>query len=423
MNNGNGVGLTLPERSQQIWVLADGDSFYASCEIARRPHLRWKIVIVERLDICMAASYEAKALWIWLTTPLREVHRMLKGKEHYIFKADMGYYERVSDTVFGLIHKHSNCMERFSVDECFYNRTWIVWNGDEAVATYARQLQEHIMQTTGMPVTFGFARTRLVAKMFCKFRKPYGIFWSLNQDAIAHALAPLPVQHIPFIGKKRAQRLWSISTVKEFMDLEWAYVRQLLKRDGLKLRLELHWYTALNILRKWWPSSIGRMKSFHPHFTSDLTTLWWKFMVKFEQAYAQLIQEKVAPKLLAVMLRPKDLQQPCDVKKMRLPNHTTERTFLLRMFKRLFEWARIPWRLYRGTGLYFAELIYQEHRELSLFETDTIDTQREAEQHTIQTAIDTINRTLWWQHIVRASSASAINKVGSDEFQMRFRVR
>ena len=198
----------------------------------------------------MAASYEAKKYGIGLTTPLWEIKKILKGVEHYIFPADMGHYERVSDQVFGLIKQHSNCMERFSVDECFFNRTGIVADTDEAVHEYAKQLQEYIMQATGMPITFGFARTRLVAKMFCKFRKPYGIFGSLEQSRIQNALEPLELRAIPFIGQKRARTLIGIDTVGEFMQMSGAHIRKLLKRDGLKLRLELHGYNALRVLRK-----------------------------------------------------------------------------------------------------------------------------------------------------------------------------
>lgn len=117
-------------------------------------------------------------------------------------------------------------------------------------------------------------------------------------------------------------------------------------------------------------------------------------MIKFEQAYAQLIQEKVVPKLLAVMLRPKDLRQPCDVQKVRLQQHTIERAHLLETFRKLFVAAIVPEKLYRGTGLYFAELTYQEHREVSLFDHDHARHDREAVEAHIQTTVDRINLEL-----------------------------
>ena len=111
----------------------------------------------------------------------------------------MGYYDRMSAKVFGIIEEHSVSMEKFSVDECFFNRTGLVPESDSAIEDYARQVQQYVLQMTGMPITFGFARTRLVAKMFCKFKKPFGVFGSIQQSVIEKALDTQPLRSIPFI--------------------------------------------------------------------------------------------------------------------------------------------------------------------------------------------------------------------------------
>jgi hypothetical protein len=79
---------------------------------------------------------------------MRQVRRMLQWVEHYIFEADMGYYERISNAVFWLLAENSNNREQFSVDESFYNWTGLVADTDEAVKNYALQLQEYILQAT-----------------------------------------------------------------------------------------------------------------------------------------------------------------------------------------------------------------------------------------------------------------------------------
>lgn len=60
----------------------------------------------------------------------------------------MGYYERVSNTVFEILADHANTREQFSVDESFYDRTGLVANNEKAVRDYALQLQDHILQAT-----------------------------------------------------------------------------------------------------------------------------------------------------------------------------------------------------------------------------------------------------------------------------------
>ena len=143
------------------------------------------------------------------------------------------------------------------------------------------------------------------------------------------------------------------------------------------------------------------MKSFHPHFTSDPSVLRTRFMSKFEQAYAQLIQEKVATRYIAVMLRSKDMSLGSDIQKCRLQQHTVERMHLLKTLKLLFNKARIPGKLYRGTGLYFAELVYQENRERSLFDFDEKRVETERVQEQLQQSIDAINHSLGGVHVVR----------------------
>lgn len=101
-----------------------------------------------------------------------------------------------------------------------------------------------------MPISFGYGRTKLVAKIFNKFRKPYGVYGHLKQLPIYNALSHLELQSIPFIGSKRAKKIGWCDTVGDFMDMNRSTVRERLGWDGLKLWLELHGYHALNILRK-----------------------------------------------------------------------------------------------------------------------------------------------------------------------------
>ena len=404
--------MILPPKSKQIRVLADGDSFYASCEVARSPELRWKIVIVQRLDICLAVTYPWKALWLWLATPMRQVKRMMKGKEHYIFDADMGYYERVSNTVFWIIAKHSNCREQFSVDESFYNWTGLVADTDEAVESYAKQLQEYILQATWMPVSFWYARTRLVAKMFNKFKKPFWIYGHLDYESTYNALRSLELQSVPFIGKKRAKRIAYCHTVWDFMNQSGEKIKQELHRDGLKLRLELHGYSALKILRKWWPACIGRSRSFHPHFTQCKKTLWKKLMMNFEKAYAQMICENVATRCVAIRFRDKDFQYYTS--KRRLKDHTCERNELIAMMKIMFEGTFRQWVRWRTTCIYFSELVPIQNRQDSLFEFDQERRKREQEQRKVLQTIEAINHKLWGIHITTWVNKEAILKQNND---------
>jgi nucleotidyltransferase/DNA polymerase involved in DNA repair len=53
--------LMMPNKSTEVWALADCDSFFASCEVARNPALQGKeVCICRENDIVIACTYEAK---------------------------------------------------------------------------------------------------------------------------------------------------------------------------------------------------------------------------------------------------------------------------------------------------------------------------------------------------------------------------
>lgn len=417
--------MILTKPSSNVRVLADGDAFYASCEIARNPHLKWKIVIVERLDKCMACSYEWKRLWISIKTPLWEVRRMLKWQEYYVFDWGkwMWYYDRKSDEVFWFLEEQCGNRMKFSVDESFYDRTSLGFTTSDQVVQYATQLQEHLLQATWMPISFGFWRTKLVAKMFNKFRKPLWVYGHLEQEKITLALADLPVQAIPFIGKKRARKIPRVQTVWDYMNTRGEDIRKELKRDWLKLWLELHGYNAMRVIRKWWPSCIVRTKSFHPHFTNDKDKLRRKLITNFEKMYSQAVDENLAVKCMMVWLRYKVIKHWHSRAEQSFPKYTLERTYLLHTLRQLFEQAYTQWEwiskwvLYRWTSVFVSDIVYQEYREKSLFDVDHQADEDEVNQQQAQKAIEAINLRLWWMHITTASNIDALKKLDdNDEF-------
>lgn len=400
--------MMLPPKSNSVWVLADGDSFYASCEIARRPELRWKPVVVVRNQVCLASSYEAKKYGIWLSVPSWDARKILKPYWGVFINSDMQYYESMSKKVFWMIADQSKKQERYSIDESFYEWTWLVETTEQA-QSYALQIQEMIFRQTGLPVTFWIWRTRLLAKMACKRRKPYWVFCELDEEKMTERVKDLPIEDIPGIWSKRAKSVYC-HTVGQFMSLSIRQVKERLHWEGLKLRLELHHYNARQIERKWWPTCIWRTKSYNaPNFTSCKSELRWRLMRNFENAYRQLLDDLVATKRIWVLLRCKDFYRYSDIKK--LPSRTSERGKILRVVKHLFDRLYCPEIEYRTTSIGFSDLKYMRNRQENLFDT-TLDSRREKEKSNIliKDTMDLINNKLGWVHVVRAWNLGSINK-------------
>ena len=106
--------------SKQLWFHVDCDSFFAACEILRRPEIRDKYVCVGG-DIIVAASYNAKYLGIKTGTPIWEARRMLPIDKSYFFPPDIPYYASISDKLMNILMNYSEKVEVFSIDEAFCN--------------------------------------------------------------------------------------------------------------------------------------------------------------------------------------------------------------------------------------------------------------------------------------------------------------
>lgn len=158
---------SLP-RSTQRRALVDCDSFFAGCEVARRPELRGKCVCVARdEDIVLAATYEAKARGVKTGTPAREAKRIL-GNDIVLVKPDMAYYQQISKQVMALLAQEANDIEVYSIDEAFIDITHhLQIHGDEHTRyeNRARAIQQRVYDELGISVSIGVAPTRIIAKI------------------------------------------------------------------------------------------------------------------------------------------------------------------------------------------------------------------------------------------------------------------
>jgi DNA polymerase-4 len=177
------------------------DAFFVSVELLDRPELRGKPVVVggrpDQRGIVSTASYEARKYGIHSAMPLRTAGRLCP---HAIFlEPRHQLYSEWSDRVAAILGKYSPVVEMASVDEAY-----IDFAGTERLhgppLAAADALLREVTATTGLPVSAGLARTRLVAKVASDQAKPRGLVWvpAGSEEAF---LAPLDVRRIPGIGK------------------------------------------------------------------------------------------------------------------------------------------------------------------------------------------------------------------------------
>ena len=179
----------------------DMDAFFVSVELLDRPELRGKPVVVggqpDQRGIVSTASYEARKYGIHSAMPLRTAGRLCP---HAVFLEPRHHlYSEWSDRVATILGKYSPVVEMASADEAYIDLAGTERLHGPPLAA-ANALLREITATTGLPVSAGLARTRLVAKVASDQAKPRGLVWvpAGSEEAF---LAPLDVRRIPGIGK------------------------------------------------------------------------------------------------------------------------------------------------------------------------------------------------------------------------------
>ena len=355
--------------SSQVRWLIDCDSFFASCEYLLHPELKGRPVCVWG-DIVIAASYDMKALGINIGTPVWEAKK-IAWEDAVFLPPRIHEYQKISTRLMDYLQSKVLAMEVFSIDEAFVEFTGYDTVFAMDFEKMMRLLQRDIYQKIWIPVSIGLAPTKLLAKMFAWINKPNGVFACLHHAEIPWILAQLPLKKIPFVWTRTQESLaHHCETALDFMNLPYERVRQHMGKSWIKLWLELNGSNAMSFGR--WgsnPKSIGRSRSFNPHFTSNKQEIWDRLMINIEKAIQQLIYCELRTQCISVWCRDKWFRR-FGVKKV-LSQPTQDRFEIINYCRELFE--RLPFSdelLYRSTGVRFTELSSWAVFQNSLFATD-----------------------------------------------------
>jgi DNA polymerase IV len=187
----------------------DGDSFFASCEVALNPKLRSRPVWVgggRRGDgIVIAANRAAKRFGVKTGMACFEAKRLCpKGvlcRPHY------EEYRRLSQEMFRILEEYSPTLVPISIDEGFLDFTTMdrhVWR-NTSPKNYVKEICRRILQEVGLPVSAGLANSSRLAKLATDAAKPGFIEIPAGQEK--EFLQDRSVRELSGIGKNRQRAL------------------------------------------------------------------------------------------------------------------------------------------------------------------------------------------------------------------------
>ena len=147
-----------------VFALADCNNFYASCERVFAPKLVGRpVVVLSNNDGCVIArSNEAKALGFQMGDPYHLNRDKISRHGVAVFSSNYTLYGDMSRRVMEAYHHFCPEVEVYSIDEAFLNLTAV--NPGERDA-YARAVRAAVGRWTGIPVSVGIGRTKVLAKL------------------------------------------------------------------------------------------------------------------------------------------------------------------------------------------------------------------------------------------------------------------
>jgi len=198
----------------------DGDSFFASCEIALDKKLEGRAVWVgggRRGDgIVIAANRAAKKFGVKTGMACFEARRLCP--HGVLCRPQYDEYRRLSQEMFRILEEFSPTLVPVSIDEGFLDFTTMsahVWR-HTTPDDYMKAMGERIRRETGLPVSGGLGGSAKMAKLITDVVKPG--FKEIPPDQEKDFLRDLPVRTMSGIAKNRERALAGLGA-KTFADV------------------------------------------------------------------------------------------------------------------------------------------------------------------------------------------------------------
>lgn len=197
--------LLLMNSAQRYIAHLDLDSFFVSVELINNPSLKGKPVIVggsKERGVVSTCSYEARFFGVKSGMPMKQALQLCP--QAIIANGTRGQYSKFSRWVTDIIASKAPLFEKASIDEFYIDLTGMdkYFNPLE----WTIQLRQQIIDETKLPISFGLASNKMIAKIATDEAKPNGyLFVPIGSEK--EFLAPLPVNKFSGVGESTFLKL------------------------------------------------------------------------------------------------------------------------------------------------------------------------------------------------------------------------
>lgn len=330
----------------------DLDSFFVSVEILNNPSLKGKPVLVGGYErgVVAACSYEARKFGIHSAMPMKKAMQLCP--QAIVTNASRSDYSKYSRWVTEIIASKVPQMEKASIDEFYIDLTGM--DKFFGVSKYARELRQHIIDETGLPISCGLASARFIAKMATNEAKPNG-FLEIPHGKETEFLWPMGIEKINGVGKQTEQHLKSfgIYTIEDIARTPIEHLERIAGKWGESLWHKAHGRGSTEIVTDWEQKSMSHENTFDTDYT-DVAFLHKELVRLTEKtAYSLRADEKMTG-CITVKIRYSDFET---TSRQETVDYTALDDVLIAKVKDLFNKSYQKGRPVRLLGVRFSQMI------------------------------------------------------------------
>ncbi|MFA6355419.1 MAG: DNA polymerase IV, partial [Candidatus Paceibacterota bacterium] len=208
----------MSDNFDNLFLHADGDSFFVSCEASiHSEYIGMPVVVGEDKGIAVAMSYEAKKLGVTRGMPIFQIKKLFP--KVIILSHNFDLYNKISNDVYNIFISYLEQVEVYSIDECFM----LVKPSDikhmGSSLNLVKAIRDEIREKVGVTYSFGLGRTKALAKTASKLEKPNGMVLLLSKEDEENALKKTKINDIWGLGRQTVPELMKkgIKTAYDFV--------------------------------------------------------------------------------------------------------------------------------------------------------------------------------------------------------------
>ena len=263
----------------------DMDAFFASLEEAGSEIFYGKPIVVgadpnspagegKGRGVVSTANYKAREYGIHSALPISTAWQLsqkakAEGKPEAIFlPVDFERYGKASREIFKIIKKYSNLVEPASIDEFYFDLSFLSSLRGESGATdeaiqICQKIKKEIKEKLKVTCSVGIGPNKLIAKISAGMKKPDGLVIIKEKEA-EEFLEPLPIREIPGIGPKTEEKLnqKGVKIVKELKKFSRQELKEALGKWGVELYFKVRAIDDSPIVENREAKSIGEQITF-----------------------------------------------------------------------------------------------------------------------------------------------------------------